>query len=133
MTAAGTTRTRTPAATVIGWLSLLAFLGSALLAVAHAGVEVPLLSALGPPGDDPVPVAVAIFAAGAALYAVVAAGAFAAAPWTWPLGLAVNALALASGITNYRGTASAIGIALSLLSLLFLLSPGGRRAFRRRR
>jgi hypothetical protein len=127
---ATTTRTRTPAATVIGWLSVIAFLGTASLAVAHAGVEVPLLSALGPGGDEPVPVAVAIFGVGAALYAVVAAGAFAGARWTWLVGLVVNALALASGFTNYRGPASAIGIALSALSLIFLLSPGGRRAFR---
>jgi hypothetical protein len=132
MTSALDSRPRSPAATVIGWLALIAAFGSGLLALAHAGLDVPVLSLLGPEGDDAVPVAATIFGIGLALYSVVALGAFSRARWTWPLGVVVNLLALAGGIANYRGIASAIGIALGVLMLVFLFSPGGRQAFRPR-
>lgn len=131
MTTTLSPRTRTPAATLIGWLSLIAAFGSGLLALAHAGIELPLLSALGPGDGDAVPIAAAVFGVGLALYTAVALGAFTGARWTWPLGLVVNVLGLASGIGNYRGPVSAVGIGLAALSLILLLSPGGRRAFRR--
>lgn len=122
--------TRTPAATLIGWLALIAALGSGLLALAHAGIDVPLLSLLGPGGDDAVPPAAIAFGVGLVSYTAVALGAFSGLRWAWPLGLLVNAAALASGIGNFRGVVSAIGVGLAVLSLIVLLSPGGRRAFR---
>jgi hypothetical protein len=119
MTATATTHRR-PVWTVIGWLSVVAAVGSALLAVGHMGVSVPVLSDLGPGGDGVVPVAAAVFTVGALLYAAVAVGAFRGARWAWPLGVAVNALALLSGLREYRGAASAIGIALAVAALALL-------------
>jgi hypothetical protein len=126
------TSSRRPLATSVGWLSVIAAAGSALLAIGHLGVDVPVLSALGPRGNGVVPVAAAVFTVGALLYAAVAAGAFSGARWAWPLGLSVNALALLSGLREYRGTASAIGIVLALAGLALLLAPAGRRELRGR-
>lgn len=123
---------RPPAAVLTGWLFALGGIGAALLAVAHAGVDIPVVSALGPGGDNPVPVAAAIFTAGALLMLALAAGAFARARWVLPVGVLVALLAVIEGIRNYRGAASAAGIALGLVLLVLLLSPGGRRTFSRR-
>jgi hypothetical protein len=124
---------RPPAASLTGSLSLLAAVGSALLAVAHLGVEIPLLSALGPGGDRAVPSAAAAFTVIALLYTVLAIGAFARARWAWWAGLVVNVLVVAGGVRNYRGVASAIAILLAALLVVLLLSPGGRQAFLARR
>lgn len=123
------TTARPPAAVLAGWLFALGGVGATLLAVAHAGVEIPLVSALGPGGDQAVPVAAGVFAAGAVLMLALAAGAFARARWVLPVGVLVALLAVVEGFRNYRGAASAAGIALGVLLLLLLLSPGGRRAF----
>jgi hypothetical protein len=130
MTGSLTTRTRAPAAALVGWLSAVAAIGTTLLAVGHAGVQIPLLSALGPGGNRAVPIAAAAFTLATALYAAVAAGAFSGARWAWPLGLVVHGLAVLGGLGNYRGAASAFGIALGVACLVVLLSPGGRRALR---
>lgn len=123
---------RPPAAVLVAWLFALGGIATGLLAVAHAGVELPLISALGPGGDRAVPVAVAVFTAGAVLMLALAAGAFARARWVLPVGALVALLVVVEGFRNYRGVASAAGIALGLLLLLLLLSPGGRHAFGRR-
>jgi hypothetical protein len=125
-------RPRPPAATLVGWLQLVAAVGTALLAIGHAGVQVPLLSALGPGGDRAVPAAAIAFAVATVLFLAVATGAFTQARWSWPLGLAVNALAVLAGLANYRGPASAVGIAIGLAVLTLLLAPGGRHALLRR-
>jgi len=122
---------RPPAAVLTGWLFALGGVGAALLAVAHAGVELPLVSALGPGAGRAVPVAAAGFTVGAVLLLALAAGAFARARWVLPVGTLVALLAVVEGFRNYRGAASAAGIAVGLLLLLLLLSPGGRRAFSR--
>jgi hypothetical protein len=127
----GALTTRTRPAGMVACLAVVAAVGSALLSIGHLGVQVPLLSALGPGGDRVVVVAAVIFAIGAALYAAVAYGAFSGARWAWPLGIAVNALALLSGLREFRGAASAVGIALALAGLAVLLSPPGRRDLRR--
>lgn len=132
MTASLTARTRAPAAVLVGSISVIAALGAALLAIGHAGVEIPLLSALGPGGDRAVPPAAAAFTVATVLYAALAAGAFSGARWAWPLGLAVHGLAVLSGLASFRGAASAMGIALGVAAVAILLSPGGRRAFRSR-
>lgn len=124
---------RPPAASLVGWLSVLSAMGTALLAVGHIGLEVPVLSALGPEGDRAVPVAAALFAAGALAYAAIAVGAFLQARWAWPVGLLVNGLAIASGFRQFRGVASALGIVLGIAVVVVLLSPGGRKAFLHRR
>ncbi len=120
-----------PVARAVGWLSAISALGAALLSIGHLGVEVPLVSALGPGGDGVVPVAAGIFAVGALLYAAVAWGAFAGARWAWTAGVAVNVLALLGGVREYRGIASAVALALALAALVLLLVPCGRRELRR--
>lgn len=133
MTAPVTSRTRPPAASLVGWLSLLAAIGTALLSVSHMGVEIPLLANLGPGGTRAVPVAAVGFAVAAVLYAGVAFGAFRQASWAWTAGVVLNALAVLSGLGNFRGVASAVGIVIGVLILIVLLGPGGRQALRRRR
>lgn len=127
-----TSRTRPAAATWVGVLSLLGALGSLLLCIGHLGVDVPLLSSLGPGGDRAVPVAAAIFAVGAVAYAVVGLGALRLARWAWLAGVVVHALAILAGLGQFRGAASAVGILLSLAALVVLASPSGRRALRHR-
>ncbi len=118
--------TRPAAATAVGVLALLGFVGSAVMAVAHFGVEVI-------PGLDPgliLPAAIG-FVVGAVLYAVVAYGAFTVAGWAWWAGLVVNGLAFASAAYPFRGWMSAVAMAVSAAAIVVLLSPPGREAFRR--
>ncbi len=95
-------------------VAALAALGCLLLAVAHTGIEVPLLSSLGPRGDA-VPPAVVAFSVGTALFATLAVGIRRQAAWATWAGLAVSALAVLSGIGQFRGVVSAVGIVLALL------------------
>ncbi len=102
--------------------------GAALLSVGHAGVSLPLLSALGPGGDRAVPPAVVAFAVATVLATAVAVGAFRRRAWAWALGLAVFGLTALGAVTPYRGVGSAVGIALGLAGVAVLLSPAGRAA-----
>lgn len=121
------TSKRPRAATVVGWLAVLGALGSAAMAVAHLGVELPLLGG----GVELVPVAVG-FAVGTLLFAVTAYGAFTLTSWVWPLALVVNALTLASTASPLsRGDlepATIAAIAVTLLALVVLVSRPGRQA-----
>jgi hypothetical protein len=107
-------------------LAGVAALGTALLAVAHTGVDVPLLSGLGPQGGA-VPPAVVAFSFGTVVFAAVAVGLARGARWAWAVGLAVCALAVASGVGQFRGVVSAIGIAVAVVLASLLLAPGSRR------
>lgn len=100
----------------------MAALGNALLAVAHTGVEVPLLSALGPSGDA-VPAAVVVFTVGTVLFAAIAWGLASGQRWARPLALGVCALSILSGIGQFRGVVSAIGILLAVVLAGLLLLP----------
>lgn len=129
--AAMTTTASTPrpaAVTVAGGLAVLGALGTAALSVGHAGVELPLLSALGPGGSRAVPPAAISFAVGAVAYAAVAIGLFAGRRWAWWAGMALYVLTLVSATTPWRGVGSAAGVALALAGLAALLVPGSRRA-----
>jgi hypothetical protein len=110
-------------------LSATAAVGTLLLAVAHTGVTVPLLSALGPQGDA-VPPAVVAFCAATLLFGGVAAGLARARRWAWGAGLGVAALAVLGGVGQFRGVVSAVGIALALAMAALLLTPAARRAVR---
>ena len=125
-------RTRATAATAVGWLSVIGAVGSALLSLGHAGIDVPVLSALGPGGDSSVVQAAAAFAVGAVLYGIIAVGAFRTRPWAWFVGLTVYGLGVVGGVMQFRGVASAFGIAISLAALAVLLSSAGRQALRDR-
>lgn len=107
-------------------LAVVAAVGSALMAVAHLGVDLPLLPTQGL--GRAVPPAAAAFTLGAMLFAAVAWGLRYRARWAWWLGLVGFALALQGSAMPYRGAGSAIGIALSVLGLAALLHPGTRRA-----
>ena len=109
-------------------LAALAALGAALMAVAHMGVDLPLLPTQGL--GRAVPPAAAAFTAGTALFAAVAWGLRSCARWAWWLGLIGFALALQGSAVPYRGVGSAVGIAVSVLGLAALLAPGTRRVLR---
>ena len=98
------------------------------MAVAHLGVRVPVVSALGPEGSDAVPPAVAAFTIGAALYALIAVGVALRRSWSWPVGLVVNALALISSAMPYRGVGSLVGIVVTTVTLALLMSSPVRRS-----
>lgn len=120
-----------PAARVAGAAAGTLTAGCLLLAVAHAGVALPLVSALGPGGDRAVPVAATVFTVAAIAYGVVTRGLFARLPWAWPAGLVLGALTVLGAARPYRGVGSAVGIVLALAIVAALVSPPGRRAFRR--
>lgn len=109
-------------------LAVLAAVGSALMAVAHLGVDLPLLPTQGL--GRAVPAAAAAFGLGTVLFAAVAWGLRDRARWAWWLGLVGFALALQGSAMPYRGAGSAVGIVLSVLGLAALLHPVTRRGLR---
>lgn len=111
----------------VGWLAATTGVGTGLLAVGHSGVTVPGVSALGPGGSDPVWPAAVAFAVATALFATIAVGALRGRAWAWPLATVTNALVLVSSLLQFRGAASAVGIALAAASLVLLLSPPVRQ------
>ena len=110
---------------LIASLSTVLAIGCVVMAVAHAGVVVPLVSALGPEGDDAVWPAVILFGISAALLTCVAVGAARARAWAWALGLVVHAVIVLGSALQYRGAASLVAIVLGVLSLALLLSRSG--------
>ena len=119
-------------AMIVGWLSALLALGSALLAVSHAGVTIPLLSGLGPGGDRVVAPAVIAFTVATVLAGLVAVGAFRRRAWAWALGLVVHALAVFAATTPYRGVGSLAAIVLAVAAAAVLVSSPGRRSLLQR-
>lgn len=114
------------AVATIGWLSAALAAGAVLLAVAHLGLSIPLLSALGPGGDRAVVPAAAAFGVLAALATAVSLGAFRRRPWAWGLGVVVHALTVLGAATPFRGVVSGVAVLLGCAALAALLSPGGR-------
>ena len=111
---------------LIASLSTLLAIGCIVMAVAHAGVTVPLVSQLGPVGDDAVWPAVIAFGVAAVLLTCIAVGAARARAWSWALGLVVHALIAVGAAVMYRGVASLVAIVISVASLALLLSRTGR-------
>lgn len=118
---------RTTAPTAVAWASGALAVGSALLAIGHSGVRVPVVSALGPGGDDPVVPAAIAFAAAAALHGAVCVGITRRRPWAWPLGILAGAITLLGAAVPFRGAASLIGIVLAAVEVVGLLFGGTRR------
>lgn len=119
------TSSRPVAAAAVGWLAVVGVLGSAAMAIAHLGIDVPVVGG----AVLLLPVAIS-FAVGTVLYALVAFGAFTQRPWAWALGLVVNGLAFAAtAAPPYRGGVEPVAMAVSLAALAVLLIPAGRRAF----
>lgn len=112
----------------IAALSGLLALGCAALAIAHAGVEVPLLSRIGPGGDAAVVPAAIAFALAAVVLVTVSAGTWRARPWAWALGFVAHALVFVGAAYPYRGVASLVALVIAGVCLALLLTPAGRRA-----
>lgn len=128
------TTTRPPrsrALDVVVWASAALAVGSALLAIGHLGVQVPLLSALGPGGSGIVVPAAVAFAVGACLHGAVAIGVAKRRPWAWVLGLLVGTLTLIGATTPFRGAASLLGIVLAGLQVGLLATGPARRGILR--
>lgn len=114
-------------------LTGLTAVGAALMAVSHAGVTVPLLAALGPDGSQALPKVATGFAVGAALFGVVAVGAWRLRPWAWAAGLVIHAVALIAATVPWRGPASGAAAVVNGAAVIVLATRPGRTAFLRSR
>lgn len=112
---------------VAAWTSGALAVGSALLTVGHLGVGIPVLSALGPGGNRVVVPAAIAFGVATALQAAVCAGVVRRRAWAWPLGILVSTITLVGAAMPFRGSISAVGIALAAVELGALLSGAARR------
>lgn len=115
-----------------GWVaaSIIAFIGAAataVLAVGHAGVAIPLVSALGPGGSRPVWPAAAAFAVAAACYVAVGVGLRARRQWSAFAGSALFGVTILLALVPYRGVGSIVGAALGFVGLTALSLPALRR------
>jgi hypothetical protein len=111
----------------VTWTAGALAFGCALLAVGHLGLQVPVLSALGPGGTRPViPAAIAFTGAGIT-HGLVSFGAAHRRSWAWPLGVLIAAATVVGAAMPFRGVMSAVGIALAGLELGLLLTRDGRR------
>lgn len=116
---------RGPVTTTIGVLAILGVIGSAMMTVAHLGVDLPVLTAMGP-GRLILPAAIG-FAVGTVLFAAVAYAVFTNRAWAWPAALVVNGVALVSAVMPWRGLESSGPPALvTTVALVLLLAPRGR-------
>lgn len=106
-------------------------LGCAALAIGHTGIEVPVLSRLGPGGGRAVVVAAVAFAIAALVLFTVAVGVWRARSWAWALGIVVHALVFMGSAFPYRGVASLVAVLISGTSIALLLSRAGRGALLR--
>lgn len=123
------TPTSAPGTVVVAlYVALIGALGALLMAIAHLGIDLPLLPTVG--AGRAVPVAAAIFGLGVVGFLLVAHGLRQRHSWALPLGLVVGVLALSGAARPYRGVGSAVGIVLSVTLLIALLAPGTRRALR---
>lgn len=123
--------TRPAAATIVGVLAALGIVGSIVMTLAHLDLDIAGLRALGP--NRSLPGVAAMFAAGAALFAAVAYGAFRRTAWAWPLALVVNGLAFLSSVFPVRGIEALVPVAVTLVAVVVLLSRPGRDALLYRR
>lgn len=126
-----TDASRTGALDAVVWISGALAVGSALLAVGHAGVRIPVVSALGPGGSEPVVPAAIAFVVATCLHGAVAVGVARRRPWAWPLGVLVAAVTLIGATTPFRGVGSIVGIVLAGAELGLLLTGRIRRAILR--
>lgn len=120
-------RDRAARRTAVALLTVLA-LGTALMALAHTGVAVPLLDAIGPGGDTVVPQAAIGFAVAAAGFAAATAGLLRARRWGWALGVVVLTATLLAAAVPFRGAGSVLGMGLAAAGLVALALPGVRRS-----
>ena len=120
-------KTKTPVMLVVALSGILA-LGCVVMAVAHAGIEIPVLSRFGPQGNAAVPPAVVVFSVGALIMAALVFGSLRRRAWAWAGGIAVHALVVFGALTPYRGVGSLVAVVLSGAAAAILLSRPGRSA-----
>lgn len=114
--------------TVAAVLTAVLAVGCLALAVGHSGINVPLISRLGPGGGRAVVPAAIAFAIATALLSVLAVGMWRRRPWAWAAGLAVHGMVLAGAMFPYRGVGSLIGIALAGSAFILLAARPAREA-----
>jgi hypothetical protein len=112
------------------WTSTALAVGCALLAIGHSGLQIPILSALGPGGTRAVIPAAMAFTVAAVLQALVSVGVLRRRSWAWPLGVLIAAVTLLGAATPFRGVMSAVGIVLAGVELALLLTRDGRELLR---
>lgn len=122
-----TRSTRNAALDTVVWASTALAVGSALLAIGHMGVQIPLLSALGPGSTRAVVPAAVAFSLGACLHGAVAYGVSRRLVWAWPLGVLAAGLTLLGAALPFRGVGSLVGMSLAGLQLGILLTGTARR------
>lgn len=116
-----------PAARGALGLTALMTLGTALMAISHAGVTVPVFSAIGPATGVVVPVAAAGFAVATLVLAAALVGLTRRRAWGWALATLAHALVAVSAAVPIRGAGSLLGLAVSAVALVLLLTPSTRR------
>lgn len=113
---------------VVAALSALLALGCLALSIGHSGIEVALLSTVGPGGNRAViPAAVGLGVATVVLGGV-AFGVWRQRPWAWALGIAAHSLVFLGAAVPYRGPASLAALALTGTCVALLLTRSGRAA-----
>lgn len=111
-----------PALRAVARISGVLAAGSALMAIAHAGVQVPIVSAFGPGGSRVILPAAIAFSVAAVLHAAVAYGVARRRGWSWPLGVLVAGATLLAAAVPFRGAGSILGIVLAGAQVVLLLS-----------
>lgn len=114
--------------TVAAVLTAVLAVGCLALAIGHSGVNVPLVSRLGPGGGRAVVPAAVAFAVATALLSVLAVGIWHRRAWAWAAGLAVHGMVLAGALFPYRGWGSLVGIVLAGSAFVLLASRPARDA-----
>lgn len=112
----------TQSARVAAVIAAVAATGNLLLAVAHTGADVPLLSRLGPTGGA-VPPAVIAFSVGTVVFGAIAVGLWRGSSVARWAGLAICAISVASGVAQFRGVVSGFSILLAVVMAALLIRP----------
>lgn len=126
---AGVGRTAERSAVAVAALGAAA---TGLLAVGHAGVEIALVTALGPGGSRPVWPAAAAFTVAAVAYAAVAVGLARRRAWAVPLATVVFGVTVLGALLPYRGVGSLVGAGIGVVGLVLLAAARGRSTAPRR-
>jgi hypothetical protein len=120
------TPTSNPVRGLVIAATLLAAAGSAIMAIAHMGIYVPVPGA---PDTARVILPAAIsFGVGTLALLILLYGLVARRGWAWLVGLAVHAVIVLGSAYPVRGWPSVVAIVVSGSAVLLLvLTPGGRR------
>jgi hypothetical protein len=102
--------------------------GCLALAIGHMGIEVPLVSRLGPGGPNAVAPAAIAFSVATVVLTLLAMGLWRQRPWAWAVGLVVHGIVLAGAAFPYRGWGSLVGIVLAGGVFALMVSRPGRDA-----